>query len=580
MKFLTTLLILCGLWAFAPNSASAQINAPTFQCVQSDTLFWELPVNTCGPFNAYVVYASNSPGGPFTVLVNITDPTQDFFHHPNPQGLVWYYYLESDHNCPGEVVLQSETLDNRAPEVAPIESVSVEGEDVRINWNLSPSPEVIGYIIYRTEDFANVPIDTLFGDITSYLDTTANPLFDSETYFVIPIDVCGNTSVFQDPHSTLLLENSVNICEQSITITWSPYDGWTDGILRQEVWLSVDGSTPQLWAELDATAASYTFENALKSEFYSFFIRAFSVKGGSVSNSSITSLRPDLIQSVRTLDLQNISVTPDNNVEVYWTWNTDAEVQTIEVFSGSSNSDLSLVEAQNPANPIQLNNRLTEISSAPETSSIYYQLQSTDLCDSTFRSNIGQSIHLSGLAQEDLRNQLTWNPFVLDNVTVTNYELYRSVDGVTLLAEILPPTTNNYLDTVDPNEDSESNVCYFVVANTEFELPDGSTRSFRARSNQTCVEQFTRIYVPNAFNPSGINTRFRPVLVFDQDVDYQMVILDRWGGVLFETTDPDEGWTGRNGLKLVPMGTYSYVIRVTQPNGRKLEETGVVVLVR
>ena len=92
MKCLTTVLLLCTGLALS-TSLSAQVNAPTFRCVQSDTLFWELPVNNCGPFNAYVVYASNTLGGPFEVLANITDPSQYFFHHPNPLVLVWYYYL-------------------------------------------------------------------------------------------------------------------------------------------------------------------------------------------------------------------------------------------------------------------------------------------------------------------------------------------------------------------------------------------------------------------------------------------------------------------------------------------------------
>ncbi|MEL6636206.1 MAG: gliding motility-associated C-terminal domain-containing protein [Bacteroidota bacterium] len=579
MKCLTTVLLFCTSLALS-TSLSAQVNAPTFLCVQSDTLFWELPTNNCGPFNAYVVYASNTLGGPFEVLANITDPDRDFFHHPNPQGLVWYYYLESDHDCPGQVVLQSETLDNRAPQVAPIESVTVEGEDVLIFWNPSPSPEVVAYIIYREEEFGTVPIDTVFGDVTTYRDTTATPLLNPEIYFIIPIDACGNTSIFQGPHRSLLIETQVNICEQSITLSWDPYDGWTDGILRQEVWLSVDGSTPQRWVELGPTDTTYTFENALKSEFYEFFIRAFSVKGSSVSDSGVRGLRPDLIQAVRTLALQNISVTPDNNVEIYWTWNTDAEVQTVEVFSSTNNASFELVDAQNPANPLQTNNRITEVLSTPETSSVFYQLQSTDLCDSSFLSNTGQTIFLTGTAQQDLSNRLEWNPFVLDDVRVVNYELYRTVAGTTQLLELLPPTTTSYVDNVNPDNNDESNVCYLVVAVTEFTLPNGSTRAFRARSNQTCVEQFTKIYVPNAFAPSGVNTRFRPVLVFDQNVDYHMVILDRWGGVLFETSDPDDGWTGRDGLRLLPMGTYSYVIRVTQPNGRQIKETGVVVLVR
>ena len=32
------------------SKISAQILPPDFTCVRGDTLFWDLPVNNCGPF--------------------------------------------------------------------------------------------------------------------------------------------------------------------------------------------------------------------------------------------------------------------------------------------------------------------------------------------------------------------------------------------------------------------------------------------------------------------------------------------------------------------------------------------------
>jgi len=57
--------------------------------------------------------------------------------------------LQSDFNCPGEMVLQSDTLDNEQPEVAIITRATINGNSIELEWQASPSPEVSTYIIFR-----------------------------------------------------------------------------------------------------------------------------------------------------------------------------------------------------------------------------------------------------------------------------------------------------------------------------------------------------------------------------------------------------------------------------------------------
>ncbi len=569
-----------ALLATMASSANAQIEAPTFLCVQSDSLFWALPNNTCGPFVSYTAYISADRNGPYTVLATINDPTQVNLPHPNPSGQTWYYYLESDFNCPGQSVLQSDTLDNLSPEVATIQSVSVEGSDVRLNWSLSPSPEVIGYIIYRDTPLGTVPQDTVFGDITTYLDNAANPLTQTEVYYVIPIDACGNSSIFASPHSTMLVGATVDACEQRIRLDWNLYQNWRNGIERQEIWMGIDGATPELLATLSETDTVFVFENALKTSFYSFFVRTYAANSNSVSTSNILSLQPQLVQAVRDMQIQNVSVNPDNTVRIDWTWNPDAEIRELEFLSPINGGDFLAVSSLNPPNPLQLNNSIIETSTAPQTASVSYRLRSTDFCDTTFTSNTANTIFLSGSAQDNFSNAIRWTPYQVEGGVVLSYELYRVVDGVESLVDQFADNITAYEDPVDPYEEKEAIICYYLMANASFEMPDGSLLNFQSRSNDICVQQRTRLIVPNAFAASGINTRFKPVVVFGENINYRMQILDRWGGLLFETADIDEGWTGRKGLSLVPMGAYTYIIRVTQADGSILEETGVVVLVR
>ena len=143
-------------------AGKGQVLAPDFLCVKSDTLFWNPVANPCGPFQSYDIYVSANESGPFSLLASISDPMQIKFFHTNPTNQQWYYYLESNHDCPGEQVLQSVILDNQPPKIPLLESVSVVGDDVLVEWTPSISPETFAYIIYRRTPLGTIPIDTVF----------------------------------------------------------------------------------------------------------------------------------------------------------------------------------------------------------------------------------------------------------------------------------------------------------------------------------------------------------------------------------------------------------------------------------
>ena len=113
---------------------------------------------------------------------------------------------------------------------------------------------------------------------------------------------------------------------------------------------------------------------------------------------------------------------------------------------------------------------------------------------------------------------------------------------------------------------------YQVVTN-EFGCRDTAIR-------QIYVEPQTTIYIPNAFTPNedGSNEVFKPV-IFDV-TEYELLIFNRWGEVIFETQNTSEGWDGRMKGRLAPDGVY--VWRVTYRNHRSIREehTGHFTLIK
>ena len=88
--------------------------------------------------------------------------------------------------------------------------------------------------------------------------------------------------------------------------------------------------------------------------------------------------------------------------------------------------------------------------------------------------------------------------------------------------------------------------------------------------------------LPNVFTPNGDGTNDEFILNMVNEEDFEMVILNRWGNVVFETTNADEGWNGEknNDGKACSDGTYFYKFEAEDENGKIVKEHGFVQLVR
>ena len=93
--------------------------------------------------------------------------------------------------------------------------------------------------------------------------------------------------------------------------------------------------------------------------------------------------------------------------------------------------------------------------------------------------------------------------------------------------------------------------------------------------------EFT-LYIPNAFSPNGDgrNETFQPKGDFISD--YQMYIFDRWGMMLYYSTDMNKGWDGtvNGGTQICQEDTYVYMINVTDNLGKKHNYIGRVTLIK
>jgi len=91
-------------------------------------------------------------------------------------------------------------------------------------------------------------------------------------------------------------------------------------------------------------------------------------------------------------------------------------------------------------------------------------------------------------------------------------------------------------------------------------------------------------YIPNTFTPdgNGLNDTFRPYGNESVDFDtFHMQIFNRWGELLYETTDVNQGWDGSYKGRQVPQGSYVWKIEVKELHQPTIHaKTGTFTLLR
>ncbi len=101
---------------------------------------------------------------------------------------------------------------------------------------------------------------------------------------------------------------------------------------------------------------------------------------------------------------------------------------------------------------------------------------------------------------------------------------------------------------------------------------------------------FIKKIIPyNVFTPDAEGDAFNKYFEIEVEgaTEYEIKIYNRWGELVFESTDPDLHWDGtimNEGLKECPEGTYFYIINYTlkneEPNGGGEPISGTVTLIR
>jgi gliding motility-associated-like protein len=130
---------------------------------------------------------------------------------------------------------------------------------------------------------------------------------------------------------------------------------------------------------------------------------------------------------------------------------------------------------------------------------------------------------------------------------------------------------NNYLSNpfAQPGADSR----YFVTGTTV----NGCTTT---DSIDVLVSKESLIEVPNAFTPGTGSNNILYIIKKGQAQINHFRIYNRWGNLVFETTDINTGWDGTYKGEPQPFGVYVYDVQAVTNTGRLFNKHGNITLLR
>ena len=199
----------------------------------------------------------------------------------------------------------------------------------------------------------------------------------------------------------------------------------------------------------------------------------------------------------------------------------------------------------------------------------YYKISYYDACGNLSSQGITASAVL--LVAYDA-NTITWSTYEGWVNGVREYIVDKYDENGQLIESVSMGLSTIFQE--DPATNPYQNVLYRIRV-----IPDDFSLE-TAVSNFLEVIYPSNVAFPNAFSPNGdgINDIFTFKGRFI--ISSTMKIYNRWGELIFQTTDPDRGWDGTINGKAAPPGTYIHQTELTDEMGITFIKSGEIVLIR
>lgn len=103
------------------------------------------------------------------------------------------------------------------------------------------------------------------------------------------------------------------------------------------------------------------------------------------------------------------------------------------------------------------------------------------------------------------------------------------------------------------------------------------TKTIKNKIKQTDCQG---IYIPDAFSPNGDGMNDSFFVFINEPKTFNLLIYDRWGALIFSSSDYQVGWDGKYNGKLLPSGIYIYKFSALTFGNKKINRNGTISIIK
>jgi gliding motility-associated-like protein len=278
-----------------------------------------------------------------------------------------------------------------------------------------------------------------------------------------------------------------------------------------------------------------------------------------VCGEAFSTAKPPVIENITSV------VGPEAGVQLTWAIDPTFTIESYSVYK----------------HPNQLTTPLATVNTPSFTDATYrpfekmcYEVSYKDICgNESDRSTKVCPVELKALLDQSNIATLQWTAYTGWKSGVDHYV----VEKYDATGNLISSTDVNTTSFIDTGSDPGQVFTYRVLAIAT----DGSVAPLPSVSNTQRIIKSVNLVHPTAFVPNSNledNRTFKVLGVREFIATYELKIFNRWGELMFHTTDPEVGWDGTYKGNKMPEGTYVFKSRVTDIAGRTLDYAGSVIL--
>lgn len=529
--------------------------------------------DTCSGFVKYRFYGRNTVNENFNLLGEENSLNLFLWNKILPNKKNWQIVAFAYFSCKPNDSFESNSVwvDVSPPSYVEPDSVSVsfDNQTLIAGWTTPPEADIMGYTLFEVEDDgSNVIIDEPNVLFYEFKTSRFDPEKKNNRLAIAGFDSCRNGGVisqFHSPVHCLVQPDSRYKCNKKITISWSPYVGWSP-----DNYLVVVRDKTKKTNLYSITVEPGTRDTTLVLPYLGVTLDVFIRAQKPSSSISSTSNRVELFLSDFTepntkTSLYFVSVENNANVRL----EGKCEIGDSFVLYRLSNSLPPMVLSMGISSGV--------VSFLDQTADVKNKTNNYILT----RYNVcGVSADSSCLARNilllvDGGGGLSWSehePWFMENKVIDYTIQSKSTSGW----EDVDQTPSAFYT---PNTKGFRTLR--VKATTPSTVPNNLNYSY---SNEVVFDYgfdsglLDTFFIPNVFVPEGNNTHFKVVNAALQAGESVMKIYNRWGEKLFEG-DALVGWDGSNNGKNLPQGQYAFVISAKY-RGKIIEKSGLLLLLK